>query len=64
MPEVRTCPRCSGSAVKIAYGLPSLEGFEAAERGDIELGGCVIFEDKPDWHCRACGNEWQERPQH
>jgi predicted RNA-binding Zn-ribbon protein involved in translation (DUF1610 family) len=51
------CPRC-GETVKpvpIAYGYPSAEMFEAAERGEIQLGGCVIGEDDPPFVCPACG---------
>jgi len=28
--------------VPIMYGLPTAEGFAAAERGEIVLGGCII----------------------
>jgi len=26
--------------------------------GKIELGGCVIEEDAPDWHCKDCEVEF------
>jgi len=27
---------------------------DEAAKGDIKLGGCVIEEDAPDWHCKEC----------
>jgi hypothetical protein len=52
------CPTCgSTDVVRIAYGFPSAEMFDAAREGSITLGGCVL----PDgdgwvdrWHCRSC----------
>jgi hypothetical protein len=37
------------------YGYPTRETFEAAERGELALGGCVIDEESPDYECRGCG---------
>ena len=41
----------------LVYGLPSPELFEAAERGEAVLGGCVV-EPGPvaRWACPACGH--------
>lgn len=51
------CPRCaSRQAVRILYGYPTHEAFEASERGEIALGGCVIGEESPDFECGACGS--------
>ncbi|SMO99730.1 hypothetical protein SAMN06273567_11858 [Geodermatophilus aquaeductus] len=36
-------------------GLPSAETFEAAERGEVVLAGCVLSEPMPDWACPRCG---------
>jgi hypothetical protein len=53
---IPSCPACqSTDVVPIAYGLPTSEGFAAAERGEVELGGCVIGAASPRWRCRACG---------
>jgi hypothetical protein len=41
--------------VRIAYGYPSPEMMDAAERGEIELGGCIIEEGAPGRRCRRCG---------
>jgi hypothetical protein len=35
--------------VPVAYGLPSREGVEAAERGEVILGGCVVSGNEPRW---------------
>ena len=50
------CPRCGASeALRIVYGLPTNEAFEAAERSEFRLGGCVIEEESPDFECGRCG---------
>ena len=54
----RPCPHCTGTMLPIAYGLPDGELFEAAERGEVSLGGCVIPEGPiPQWHCTRCGRD-------
>lgn len=58
MPK-KKCPFCSSKdIIKILYGMPTYETFEAAERGKIFLGGCCISANKPKWHCKACGHEF------
>jgi hypothetical protein len=59
-----TCPVCGGEEVRIVYGLPGPEVAEAAERGEVALGGCVIGDDDPNLQCRACGNERSARSVH
>ena len=56
MTKAPPCPRCNGAAVPIVYGLgpPS----EAYDRGEIVLGGCVVDENSPAWHCQGCGHEF------
>lgn len=60
------CPKCCGKVVKIIYGEPSIEAFEAEERGEIILGGCSIRVDDegnslmPDWQCKKCGAQFIE----
>jgi len=44
---------CRESAVRIVYGLPGPDVVDAADRGEVVLGGCM-----PDgfaWQCRSCG---------
>ncbi|MEO6629480.1 MAG: hypothetical protein ABIP03_13050 [Aquihabitans sp.] len=53
------CSSCGSSdTVPIAYGFPGSEMFGAAERGEIDLGGCVIFDDNPTHRCRACNKRF------
>ena len=52
----RPCPTCgSTDALRILYGYPTGEAFEASERGEFALGGCMIGEESPDYECRGCG---------
>jgi len=65
IPPVATCPLCGGKAVPIAYGLPGPSLMQAAERGEVALGGCVITHDEngrladPDRRCLSCGHSWK-----
>ena len=43
---------------KIIYGYPTAETFKEQEKGKIKLGGCVISEDNPQYHCNKCGGNW------
>ncbi|MBS4025234.1 MAG: hypothetical protein KGZ96_06110 [Clostridia bacterium] len=55
----RKCPACgSTSTVKIIYGLPTYEAFEAQERGELVLGGCCISTDDPNRICKDCGQQF------
>jgi hypothetical protein len=56
------CPRCGGPSVPIVYGLPGGGMFEAADRGEIALGGCCVTDQDPDRACRGidCGLEFVE----
>jgi hypothetical protein len=56
----RICPQCGREdSVPLVYGLPSAELFEAAERGLVGLGGCMVLPGgDPEFRCRSCGAEW------
>jgi hypothetical protein len=56
---IETCGKCGGKGVRIVYGLPGPALVDAAERGELALGGCVIGDDDPNLQCRACGNVWR-----
>ena len=57
------CPECGDPRpLRIAYGYPTLKMFEAFERGELALGGCVIGSDSPTWRCRKCRREWGGPP--
>jgi hypothetical protein len=53
----RLCPRCgSPESLRAVVGFPAPELIRAAERGEIALGGCVVFFDEwPQWACGDCG---------
>ena len=49
------CPNCGEKAgVPVQYGLPTRFAVEAAERGVLVLGGCVLTDDDPPRCCTAC----------
>ena len=51
------CPDCPGNprGVPLVIGLPDAETFEAAERGEVVLGGCVLDPGPiPEWACPEC----------
>src|SRR4051812_39705026 len=51
------CPDCPGApqGIPLVFGLPSFETFEAAERGEFVLGGCVMDPGPtPRWACPHC----------
>src|SRR5262245_25742174 len=52
------CPACGGRLVPILYGLPSPEGFDAAERGEVALGGCTVTGNNPQLRCASCGGAY------
>ena len=52
--DVDRCSECGKPVVPIAYGFPGPEMFEAAERCEIILGGCMIVADNPTHRC-PCG---------
>ena len=55
----RKCPSCkSEHVIPIVYGLPGLELAEEAEKGHVELGGCCVDANNPNWKCKACGKTW------
>lgn len=54
------CPTCGSRGVLIVYGMPGPDLFEAAERGELLLGGCVVTDDNPTHGC-AAGHEWKVR---
>lgn len=61
MPK-KKCPGCgSTDTVKILYGEPAYEAYEASEREEIVLGGCCISDISPTRHCKVCGQDFGGR---
>ena len=52
------CPTCGTVGVPIVYGMPGPELVDAAERGEVFIGGCVITGDDPTHVC-AAGHHWK-----
>lgn len=49
------CPNCrSRTGVPVQYGLPTLQAADAAARGEVVLGGCVLGDDDPPRCCTTC----------
>jgi hypothetical protein len=40
--------------VPIAFGFPTAEAWEASERGESRIGGCVVGEGRPTIACATC----------
>lgn len=56
------CPECrSAEQIPVVFGYPSPEMWEASERGEIGIGGCVIFEGQPDVQCRNCSTQYNTK---
>jgi ribA/ribD-fused uncharacterized protein len=59
--KTSACPKCSSiRIVPIIYGLPRPELIERAGRGEIVLGGCLVFESAPNRSCVSCHYQWLE----
>ena len=52
----RACPSCGAmvTPIPILYGMPVPSAFEDAEAGKIQLGGCVVTGEDPEWACPRC----------
>lgn len=59
--SVAICLACGGVGLPIVYGLPNAETFDAADRGELVLGGCLVTSADPDHRCKSCCQEWQAR---
>ena len=57
--ETARCPRCGVDApmIPIVFGYPIPETFEAADRGEVILGGCVVWGEDPTHRCSACDRD-------
>lgn len=59
--ERPACERCGAMLTPIVYGYPTFDTFEAAERGEVVLGGCVVWDGQPRNVCRSCRNHDHSR---
>lgn len=53
------CPSCNSErVVPIVFGYPGPAMLDQMEAGKIMLGGCLVDEDNPEWHCKDCEHDW------
>jgi transposase-like protein len=58
--EDTNCPQCGSKAVvPIVYGLPGERLMARLAAGEVRLGGCGVGPRDPEFHCKACGNDWR-----
>jgi len=57
-----TCSHCGGAVVRIAYGYPNANLMDAAERGEVILGGCIVDDGNPRWQCTQCHGTDRTKP--
>lgn len=52
--KIKTCPICGvkKNVLPILYGLPSEKMFKQAEAGRILLGGCIVYDNQPEYYCK------------
>lgn len=59
------CPFCTSQNIaKILYGLPDLSSKELQKEldsGKTVLGGCLVDDNFPLYHCNDCGRDWGGR---
>ena len=59
--QLEPCPKCgSKSVIEILYGFPTEEQQEAARRGAIALGGCMLELGSPKFCCKYCEHSWPQ----
>ncbi|MGH7769929.1 MAG: hypothetical protein ACREQP_20970, partial [Candidatus Binatia bacterium] len=54
------CPQCgSEKVVRILYGLPTEAARDLSNKGKVALGGCLVDDRNPRWHCSDCDHDWR-----
>lgn len=53
--EAGLCPKCGAAMSPIVYGMPvgGSEVVQQAKRGEVEIGGCIVWPEKPLFVCRG-----------
>jgi hypothetical protein len=47
----KTCPACGSRIIPVVYGMPDIGLVEAADRGEVEIGGCIVNPEMPTHVC-------------
>jgi len=56
------CLQCkSENIIPIVYGYPSKETMRKFEEGKLELGGCCVTGNDPNFYCKNCGYKFLRR---
>ena len=52
----KNCPLCGKKdmVIPIFYGYTSIVAMELWKKGKIKLGGCIICNNAPEFHCKRC----------
>lgn len=56
---ISSCPECGTSGVPLIFGLPVPAAQEAAQQGELALGGCMMPVRAPNWQCPR-GHRWRD----
>ncbi len=57
--EKYTCPEClAKEGVDILYGYPSDDTLQSWFKKEVELGGCIVGNEKPTRKRFKCGHQW------
>jgi predicted RNA-binding Zn-ribbon protein involved in translation (DUF1610 family) len=63
IPERLTCPECGvKELLPVLMGMPTPAVEQAALRGEVMLGGCIISAEAPEYACARCGFELGSGP--
>ena len=60
----KKCPKClSIDIAEFLYGMPvnSPELEDDLKNKKIIIGGCVLLDEYPQWHCNDCKYEWSDK---
>jgi len=53
------CPSCrENEGLPVVWGYPDAEDFAAESRGELILGGCVVWDLSLNRQCLKCGHQW------
>lgn len=60
MSKRKKCPKCKSNenVIKIVYGTPDFEILRADKEGKIRSGGCIVYDNSPNWYCKKCDYEF------
>ena len=54
------CPESGSKMLEIVYGIPDSETGKKAMKGELFLGGCMVGDDNPKYHCNNCKRSYYE----